>query len=84
LSRSCAESPIPSQRLVHRVETWNREAREEGVFVTVPQEAQQAIVFLAPETGGDFSTLPMPFVGGQDLCPRQPGPADGELGPDAP
>ena len=40
-----------------RVETWNREAREEGVFVTVPQEAQQAIVFLAPETGGDFSTL---------------------------
>ena len=40
-----------------RVETWNREAREEGVFVTVPEEAQQAIVFLAPETGGDFSTL---------------------------
>jgi hypothetical protein len=40
-----------------RVETWNREAREEGVFVTVPQEAQQALIFLAPETGGDFSTL---------------------------
>jgi len=40
-----------------RVETWNHDAREEGVFVTVPQEAQQAILFLAPETGGDFSTL---------------------------
>jgi hypothetical protein len=40
-----------------RVETWNRQAREEGVFITVPEEAQQAIVFLAPETGGDFSTL---------------------------
>lgn len=40
-----------------RVETWTREAREEGVFVTVPQEAQQALIFLAPETGGDFSTL---------------------------
>lgn len=40
-----------------RVETWNREAREEGIFITVPEEAQQAIVFLAPETGGDFSTL---------------------------
>ena len=40
-----------------RVETWNGEAREEGVFVMVPQEAQQALVFLAPETGGDFSTL---------------------------
>ena len=40
-----------------RVETWNREVREEGVFVTVPQEAQQAVLFLAPETGGDFGTL---------------------------
>jgi hypothetical protein len=40
-----------------RVETWSHQAREEGVFVTVPQEAQQAVVFLAPETGGDFSTL---------------------------
>jgi hypothetical protein len=40
-----------------RVETWTREVREEGVFITVPQEAQQALIFLAPETGGDFSTL---------------------------
>jgi hypothetical protein len=40
-----------------RVETWTREAREEGVFVTVPTEAQQALLFLAPETGGDFNTL---------------------------
>ena len=40
-----------------RVETWTKEARSEGVFVTVPAEAQQAVLFLAPETGGDFSTL---------------------------
>jgi hypothetical protein len=40
-----------------RVETWTREARNEGIFVTVPDEAQQALIFLAPETGGDFSTL---------------------------
>jgi len=40
-----------------RVETWTREARDEGVFVTVPAEAQQALLFLAPETGGDFNTL---------------------------
>jgi hypothetical protein len=40
-----------------RVETWNRQTRDEGVFVTVPAEAQQALLFLAPETGGDFSTL---------------------------
>ena len=40
-----------------RVETWNRDVRNEGMFVTVPSEAQQALIFLAPETGGDFSTL---------------------------
>jgi len=40
-----------------RVETWTREARDEGVFVNVPNGAQQALLFLAPETGGDFNTL---------------------------
>ena len=40
-----------------RVETWTRDAHDEGVFVTVPPEAQQALLFLAPETGGDFNTL---------------------------
>ncbi|MDR3752099.1 MAG: hypothetical protein P4K94_11510 [Terracidiphilus sp.] len=40
-----------------RVETWTPEVRSEGVFVTVPAEAQQALIFLAPETGGDFNTL---------------------------
>ncbi len=51
-----ATNPPPSDWFT-RVETWTREARSEGVFVTVPAEAQQAIVFLVPETGGDFSTL---------------------------
>jgi hypothetical protein len=49
-------NPPPAEWFT-RVETWTREAREEGVFVTVPAEAQQALIFLAPETGGDFSTL---------------------------
>lgn len=40
-----------------KIETWNKKVREEGVTITVPDEAQQAILFLAPETGGDFSTL---------------------------
>ncbi|HEX4004740.1 MAG TPA: hypothetical protein VHX60_01065, partial [Acidobacteriaceae bacterium] len=40
-----------------RIETWQKSVREEGVFVTVPHDAQQAVLFLAPETGGDFSTL---------------------------
>jgi hypothetical protein len=51
-----ATNPPPAAWFT-RVETWTRQAREEGVFVTVPQEAQQAILFLAPETSGDFSTL---------------------------
>ncbi|HVZ83140.1 MAG TPA: hypothetical protein VG893_05650 [Terracidiphilus sp.] len=49
-------NPPPNEWFT-RVDTWSREVREEGVFVTVPQEAQQAVVFLAPETGGDFTTL---------------------------
>jgi hypothetical protein len=49
-------NPPPSDWFT-RVETWTKEARAEGVFITVPAEAQQAILFLAPETGGDFSTL---------------------------
>ncbi|HTB95430.1 MAG TPA: hypothetical protein VK716_00355 [Terracidiphilus sp.] len=51
-----ATNPPPNEWFT-RVETWTRAAREEGVFVVVPAEAQQALVFLAPETGGDFNTL---------------------------
>jgi hypothetical protein len=51
-----ATNPPPPEWFT-RVETWNREARDEGVFVTVPKEAQHALIFLAPETGGDFNTL---------------------------
>ncbi len=40
-----------------RVETWDKKVREEGVTVTVPADAQQAILFLAPETSGDYGTL---------------------------
>ena len=40
-----------------RIETWDRSVRDEGAFVTVPADAQQAVMFLAPETGGDFKTL---------------------------
>ena len=51
-----ATNPPPPEWFT-RVEAWSREAREEGIFVNVPQEAEQAIMFLAPATGGDFSTL---------------------------
>ena len=51
-----ATNPPPPEWFTH-VETWTKKVRAEGVFITVPAEAQQAIVFLAPSTGGDFSTL---------------------------
>ncbi len=51
-----ATNPPPPEWFT-RVETWTRVAREEGVFVVVPAEAQQALIFLAPSTGGDFNTL---------------------------
>jgi hypothetical protein len=51
-----ATNPPPDSWFTH-VETWNKPGRDEGVFVTVPEEAEEALVFLAPETGGAFSTL---------------------------
>jgi hypothetical protein len=49
-------NPPPDNWFV-RIETWDKKVREEGVEVTVPGEAQQAVLFLAPVTGGDFTTL---------------------------
>jgi hypothetical protein len=47
----------PPENWFTRAETWTKQVREEGIVVTVPEGAQQALLFLAPETGGDFSTL---------------------------
>ncbi len=37
-------------------QTWNPKDSE-GLQITVPDNAQQVLIFLAPETGGDFKTL---------------------------
>jgi hypothetical protein len=47
----------PPESWFTRAETWTKPAKEEGTFVTVPSGAEQALIFLAPETGGDFNTL---------------------------
>jgi hypothetical protein len=47
----------PPENWFTKIETWDKHVRSEGVIVTVPQGAEQALLFLAPETGGDFSTL---------------------------
>lgn len=65
----------PPENWFTKAETWTKAVKEEGIVVTVPADAQQAILFLAPETGGDFGTLrnavrsrPGVFVrAGQDL-----------------
>ena len=51
-----ATNPPPDSWFT-RVETWSKPVHDEGIFVTVPDEAEEALVFLAPETGGAFSTL---------------------------
>jgi hypothetical protein len=47
----------PPDNWFTKAETWNKKIREEGLYVTVPEGAQQVLLFLAPETGGDFPTL---------------------------
>lgn len=47
----------PPEDWFTRAETWNKQVHSEGIVVTVPKQAQQALLFLAPETGGDFSSL---------------------------
>ncbi len=37
--------------------TWTGKCGREGMTVTVPEGAQQVLVFLAPQTGGDYKTL---------------------------
>ena len=47
----------PPDNWFTRVESWDKKVLAEGVEVKVPDEAQQAVLLLAPVTGGDFSTL---------------------------
>ncbi len=47
----------PPDKWFFKLETWNKRTSTEGMTLTVPEGAEEAILFLAPETGGDFSTL---------------------------
>jgi hypothetical protein len=46
----------PPDNWFTEIQTWDKKDVE-GTVVTVPAEAQQALLFIAPETGGDFKTL---------------------------
>jgi hypothetical protein len=47
----------PPANWFSRCETWSGKCAEKGLTLSVPKDAQQLLVFLAPETGGDFKTL---------------------------
>ena len=47
----------PPENWFFRIEAWDKHVREEGVVITVPQDAQQALLFLAPQTSGGFGVL---------------------------
>jgi hypothetical protein len=47
----------PPENWFTKIETWDKHVRDEGTMVSVPKGAQQVLLFLAPETGGDFGTL---------------------------
>src|ERR1700679_3961884 len=42
----------PPENWFFRVQTWDKKVRAEGVEITVPQAAQQAVLFPRPGTGG--------------------------------
>ncbi len=49
-------NPPPDDWIV-KIETWNKRIRSEGEEILVPPGAEQVLLLLAPETGGDISAL---------------------------
>ncbi len=47
----------PPENWFFRCETWTRPCAQQGLTLTVPPDAQQVLLFLAPSTSGDFKTL---------------------------
>jgi hypothetical protein len=47
----------PPKDWVFGAETWKRKAKDNMLKITVPEGARQIVLFLAPETGGDFDAL---------------------------
>jgi hypothetical protein len=47
----------PPQDWFFPCETWTAKCVQKGLTITVPPDAQQVLVFLAPATGGDLRTL---------------------------
>ncbi|NNM61151.1 MAG: hypothetical protein HKM03_03190 [Steroidobacteraceae bacterium] len=53
---SGSTNPPPARWFTH-CNTWSRKCARDGIDVEVPHGARQVLIFLAPQTGGDFKTL---------------------------
>ena len=47
----------PPKNWFFQCATWKRDCTSKGLSVSIPDGAQQVLIFLAPETGGDFKTM---------------------------
>ncbi len=47
----------PPENWIVKIQTWDKRVKAEGAEVIVPPGAQQVLLLLAPETGGDISAL---------------------------
>jgi hypothetical protein len=59
----------PPDHWFTKIETWKTTAPE-GTLIAVPAGAQRAMLFVAPETGGDFNTLRSAVKGNPGLFIR--------------
>src|SRR5260370_35512905 len=64
-----ATNPPPDFWFTH-IDTWDKPVRQEGGFVTVPEEAEQALILLAPQTAGAFSPMRAAVRSKQGGCVR--------------
>jgi hypothetical protein len=47
----------PPKKWFYQCATWKRDCAAKGLSIAIPEGAQQVLIFLAPETGGDFKTM---------------------------
>src|SRR6185437_14888938 len=47
----------PPRDWFHACETWKKSCARDGIKITVPDGAEQVLIFLAPQAGGDLKTL---------------------------
>ncbi|WP_158785785.1 hypothetical protein [Granulicella sp. L46] len=59
----------PPDNWFTKIETW-KQSSPEGTLIVVPDGAQRAMLFVAPETGGDFNTLRSAVKGNPGLFTR--------------